>query len=227
LYALQPSIPELTRSSLHRCLQRHEISRLPDGLDKKPTSKRFKSYPIGYFHMDIVGVQTAEGKLYMLVAIDRTSKFAFAQLHPNATKLIAAQFLRELVENVPYTLHTVLTDNGITFTNRSHDRHAGEHLFDKVCREHQSEHRLTQVKHPWTNEQVARMNRTIKEATVKRFHYDDYPQLQRHLADFINAYSYAQRLKALSPFQFIQNQLTNSPQLFKTIINHQSTGYNS
>jgi hypothetical protein len=30
LYALQPTIPHLTRSSLHRCLQRHGISRLPD-----------------------------------------------------------------------------------------------------------------------------------------------------------------------------------------------------
>jgi hypothetical protein len=29
LYALQPTIAHLTRSSLHRCLQRHEISRLP------------------------------------------------------------------------------------------------------------------------------------------------------------------------------------------------------
>ena len=31
LYALQPSIPRLTRSALHRCLQRHGISRLPEG----------------------------------------------------------------------------------------------------------------------------------------------------------------------------------------------------
>jgi hypothetical protein len=30
LYALQPTIPYLTGSSLHRCLQRHGISRLPD-----------------------------------------------------------------------------------------------------------------------------------------------------------------------------------------------------
>ena len=29
LYAVQPTIPGLTRSSLHRCLQRHGISRLP------------------------------------------------------------------------------------------------------------------------------------------------------------------------------------------------------
>mgnify|MGYP005809752865 CR=1 FL=1 len=31
LYALQESIPHLTRSSLHRCTQRHGISRLPVG----------------------------------------------------------------------------------------------------------------------------------------------------------------------------------------------------
>ena len=30
LYALQATLPQLTRSSLHRCFQRHGISRLPD-----------------------------------------------------------------------------------------------------------------------------------------------------------------------------------------------------
>ena len=54
LYALQPTIPHLTRSSLHRCLQRHGISRLPDVEGDKPAKKKFKRYPIGYFHIDIV-----------------------------------------------------------------------------------------------------------------------------------------------------------------------------
>src|SRR4051794_22115603 len=80
LYALQPTIPHLTRSSLHRCLQRHGIGRLVDIEGDKPAKKRFKSYPIGFFHIDIAEVQTAEGKLYLFVAIDRTSKFAFVQL---------------------------------------------------------------------------------------------------------------------------------------------------
>ena len=77
LYALQPTIPNLTRSSLHRCLQRHGIGRLPDVEGDKPAKKKFKAYPIGYFHIDIAEVRTAEGKLHMFVAIDRTSKFAF------------------------------------------------------------------------------------------------------------------------------------------------------
>lgn len=90
LYALQSSIPHLTRSSLHRCLQRHGISRLPDVEDDKPGKRKFKSYPIGYFHIDIAEVRTAEGRLYLFVAIDRTSKFAFTELHAKATTKIHA-----------------------------------------------------------------------------------------------------------------------------------------
>ena len=85
LYALQPTIPHLTRSSLHRCLQRHGISRLPDVEGDKPAKTKFKSYPIGYFHIDIAEVRTEQGKLHMFVAIDRTSKFAFVELHEKAT----------------------------------------------------------------------------------------------------------------------------------------------
>src|SRR5215204_6142770 len=81
LYALQATIPHLTRSSLHRCLQRHGISRLPDTEGEAAAKKRFKAYPIGYFHIDIAEVRTEEGRLYLLVAIDRTSKFAFVELH--------------------------------------------------------------------------------------------------------------------------------------------------
>ena len=81
LYALQATIPHLTRSSLHRCLKRHGISRLPEVAGDKTFKKPFKRRPIGYFHIDIAEVRTGEGKLYLFVAIDRTSKFAFAQ-HP-------------------------------------------------------------------------------------------------------------------------------------------------
>ncbi len=91
LYALQPTIPHLTRSSLHRCLQRHGISRLPQIEGDKPARKTFKAYAIGYFHIDLAEAQTAEGKLYLYVAIDRTSKFAFptgrAGHHPDGVRL--------------------------------------------------------------------------------------------------------------------------------------------
>ena len=64
LYALQATIPHLTRSSLHRCLQRHGISRLPQVEGETPEKRKFKAYPIGYFHIDIAEVRTEAGKLY-------------------------------------------------------------------------------------------------------------------------------------------------------------------
>ncbi len=150
LYGLQPSIPHLTRSALHRCLQRHGISRLPEIEGDKPLKKRFASYPIGYFHIDIAEVQTGEGKLRLFVAIDRTSKLAFARLVESAGKMEAADFLRELIAAVPYRIHTVLTDNGVQFTPRRQDIWEGRHIFDRVCDEHDIEHRLTRVNHAWT-----------------------------------------------------------------------------
>src|SRR3981189_2696039 len=109
LYALQATIPHLTRSSLHRLFQRHAVSRLPNAEGSRPRQK-FKASPIGDIHIDSAEVWTNEGKLYLFVAIDRVSKFAFAELHERATRRIAADFLRRLLEHVPYQIHTVLTD---------------------------------------------------------------------------------------------------------------------
>jgi transposase InsO family protein len=196
LYALQPSIPHLTRSSLHRCLQRHGISLLPDTEGDKPLRSKFKRYPIGYFHIDIAEVRTEQGKLHLFVAIDRTSKFAFVELHEKATRRVASNFLPALAAAVPYRIHTVLTDNGTHFTEPGGDGWTPEdikqmlarnepslcHAFEFACAELNIDHRLTKPRHPWTNGQVERMNRTIKDATVERFHYESHDQLRQHLA---------------------------------------------
>jgi len=107
LYTLQATISHLTRSALHRCLQRHGISRLPDVDGDKPARRKFKAYPIGYFHVDL--------------AEERTSKVAFVELHEKATRHVAGDFLRHLTAAVPYRIHTVLADNGTHFTDLTGD----------------------------------------------------------------------------------------------------------
>jgi len=235
LYALQPTIPHLTRSSLHRCLQRHGISRLPDVEGAKPQKKKFKTYPIGFFHIDIAEVQTAEGKLYLYVAIDRTSKFAFVQLVKKTGRTSASVFLEALIAAVPYKIHTVLTDNGIQFTfpprySDGSTARSMTHMFDIHCRQNGIEHRLTKIKHPWTNGQVERMNRTIKEATVRRYHYDRHTEFENHLADFINAYNYGRRLKTLkglTPYEYICKVWTSQKERFILDPLQQMPGLNS
>jgi transposase InsO family protein len=213
----------------------------------KPKRQKFKRYPIhcpagdlqgksaerGSFHIDITEVQTAEGKLYLFVGIDRTSKFTVTQLVEKADRKTAWEFLQHMLEVVPYQVHTILTDNGIQFAEQSRNRNTGYSRpmrFDMICEANGIEHRLTKPNHPWTNGQIERMNRTIKDATVKRFHYDNHEQLRLHLADFIAAYNFARRLKTLgglTPYEYICKIWTSEPDRFILNPIHQMPGLNT
>jgi transposase InsO family protein len=245
LYALQATIPHLTRSSLHRCLQRHGISRLPETDGDKPQRSRFKRYPIGFFHIDIAEVRTEPGKLHLFVAVDRTSKFAHRL---SCTRRRRGVWLAtSSATSRPRCLtkvNTVLTDNGTHFTEPRGDGWRPEdikqmlarnepflcHAFELACAGLDVEHRLTKPRHPWTNGGVERMNRTIKDATVKRHPYERHDELRQHLADFVAAYNLGRRLKTLkglTPYEFICKQWTTKPQRFTPNPLHQMPGLNS
>ena len=104
------------------------------------------------------------------------------------------------------------------------------HAFEYACALNDIDHRLTKPKHPWTNGQVERMNRTIKDATVKRSFYQSHDQLRTHLRDFVDAYNFARRLKTLkglTPYEFICKAWTSQPERFKLNPLHQCPGLNS
>ena len=100
LGCLRDTIPNLSRSALHRCLQRHGISRLPTG-EAAQTRKRFKTYEIGYVHIDSCELRHAGGKRILFLAIDRVSKFIYVQFHDGARKMEGSSFLRNVVAAFP------------------------------------------------------------------------------------------------------------------------------
>jgi transposase len=222
LGCLRETIPALSRSALHRCLQRHGISQLPTSDDAEAKRGRFAQTTIGYVHIDVCELRWAEGKVHMFLAIDRVSKFAYVELHQAATMLAGAEFLRGVIAAFPYRLHTILTDNGIPFTDQPRNRSGPTaqyrvHAFDRICREHAVTHKLTKPYHPWTNGQAERMNRTVKDATVHAFHYETLDSLKAHLDAFITAYNFAKHLKSLrwrTPFQALCDAWTEDPEPF-------------
>jgi transposase InsO family protein len=229
---LRDTIPKLSRSALHRCLERHGISRLPQDEEATSKRKRFAETTIGYVQIDICELRLAEGKLFMFLAVDRVSKFAHVAFLPAATKLNAAAFLREVVATFPYAIHTVLTDNGMAFADLPKYREGPTaqwmgHIFDRICGEHGIKHKLTKPYHPWTNGQAERMNRTVKEATIKAFHYPDLEALKAHVVAFVQAYNFGKHLKALrwrTPFQTICDAWTKDPSIFKINPHHLIAG---
>src|SRR3954464_8283353 len=224
LGCLRESIPRLTRSALHRCLERHGISRLPRDETASSKRKHFAETKIGYVHVDSCQLRSAEGKVHLFLAIDRVSKFAYVELHATAEMATGAAFMRGIVAAFPYRIHTVLTDNGVAFTTCASTRwDTMVHPFDRVCDEHGITHKLTKPYHPWTNGQAERMNRTVKDATVKVFHYETLESLSDHVQAFVMAYNFAKHLKRLrwrTPFQAICEAWAKDPAPFKINPHH-------
>ncbi len=74
------------------------------------------------------------------------------------------------------------------------------------------------------------MNRTLKEATVRRYHYEDHQQLRDHLAAFLDAYNFAKRLKTLqglTPYEAICKVWTDNPERFRYDPIHLTSGLNN
>jgi hypothetical protein len=89
--APQPTIPHLTRSSLHRCLQHHGISRLPETEGNKPQRSKFKRCPIGFFHIDIAEVRTELG------ATSRPTQL----ISSSTTRLLMHEALCQVIQHNP------------------------------------------------------------------------------------------------------------------------------
>ena len=105
---------------MQACVAEQRTSRSGRGSSETPSTARqaiCKANLLrgGFSHIDIAEVQAAEGKLYLFVGIDRTSKFAFTQLVKKADRKTAWEFLEHLLKAGPYHIHTILTDNGIQF----------------------------------------------------------------------------------------------------------------
>ena len=235
--AFKGCMPLMSRSGLHRCLQRHGLSRLPkdDGVGSK-AKKSFKDYQPGFMHIDISQVLLPANnpkhaikrmnKYYLFVAIDRATKYVYVEVYDDMTQAKATQFLANLIADYPIKITKILTDNGAQFTYKLLAEHlqpkdkAGQpkvHGFDALCAQHGIEHRLTKFRHPWTNGQVEIMNRVIKDATTKQFHYESVEAFKKHLMAFLMLYNFQRLLKSLkfiSPWQAVCQYYSINPNAF-------------
>ncbi len=154
--------------------RRHTLLPLEEG--DKPERKRFSRYPIGYFHIDIAELRTAEGKLHRFIAIDRTSSSPSPSWWNAPTRKERKHSWTTWLQPSPARfIRCCRNRGGATARLRGH-------LFDRACWRHGIKHRLTKPNHPWTNAQAERLNRTVEEATVKRFHYESHARLRSHEA---------------------------------------------
>ena len=232
--ALKGQIPVLSRSNLYRCLKRNGLNTLPrEEINKNPI-KKFKNYDIGFVHVDIAQVHTQEGKAYLFVGIDRKTRSVYAELYDKMTTANTCIFLKNLIAHFPFKINKILTDNGAQFTYKLLAKHLTPknkiHPFDEICEIEKIEHRLTQFCHPWTNGLVERMNRTIKEETIKVYFYENLDELKKHLMLWLLMYNHKKKLKSLkynSPYDIILKEFNENKLNFHRNPFHEKTGLNT
>jgi transposase InsO family protein len=118
----------------------------------------------------------------------------------------------------------------VAVTRRSRPSIFGGRIFDRVRRERGITHKLTKPYRPWTNGQAERMNRTVKDATIKAFHYPDLAALKAHVPAFVTAYNFAKppkRLRWRTPFQAVCDAWKADPSAFKVDPRHLIPGPHS
>ncbi|MGY4198396.1 IS481 family transposase [Bradyrhizobium sp. USDA 4520] len=212
---------KLSRSAIHRCLQRNGISRLakPD----KPRAGVFESASIGFIHIDVKYLPALQRRTsYAFVAIDRATRYVFVEIHSRRDGTTATGFLERFLADFPHGVHTILTDNGAEFTdrfavdkkNKPVGKPSGDHPFDRLCKQRAIQHRLTKPYHPQTNGLVERFNRRIAEA-IGREHkrgsarrtFVNHADRDTFIAKFVHDYNRT-RLKCLgylAPIQALAN----------------------
>jgi transposase-like protein len=232
---LKPQIKALSRSNLHRCLQRNNVSRLTDLLPKEEVEeyKAFKTYAAGFIHIDTAQIIIEGKKWYVFVAIDRATRYAYIEVHADKTMKTSEEFLKAVVAHYPCKIHRILTDNGAEFSYNllPEDKKPKEkvHLFDAVCQAHDIQHRTTKFKHPWTNGLVEAMNKKIKANTTKKYHYDTIDELKKHMSEYLLLYNFSiklRSLKRLTPFEAMLEEYQDKPDGFIFHPNHLNMGSN-
>ena len=76
---------------------------------------------------------------------------------------------------------------------------------------------------------VERMNRTIKESTIKAYEYEGPEQLREHVQAFVQSYNFGKHLKTLrwkTPFRAMCEAWEKNPSLFRLHLHHLTVGLN-
>ena len=216
-------IPHATRSSVLRCLKRHKVKTLKEMAKErgKSTYKTFKYYKPGYIHIDIkVLPKINQEKKYLFVAIDRATRLVCFSIKDTKTCDAAVAFLQQVETFYPFTIYTVLTDNGKEFTDRyvrNRIKPSGKHMFDKMCSSLEIDHRLTKAYTPKTNGMVERMNGRVEnllETTI----FLDYREMEETFADYLRCYNMHITQRALeykTPWDKVCEWYEKEPPLFK------------
>ncbi len=190
----------------YRCLQYgiKRLSKIEKQIEEKlkKQAKRYnKDYPGEMIHGDTKRLPLLENESitetheYLYVAVDDFSRELYAAILPDKSQYSAEKFLKQVIEECPYTIEQYYTDNGKEY--RGDLQH---HAFMKLCQANRIEQRFTKVKCPQTNGKAERVIRTLMDMWHSKTRFKNRLHRKLELIRFVNYYN------SVKPHQGIDNQ---------------------
>jgi transposase InsO family protein len=137
-------------------------------------------------------------KRYILTAIDKYAKVAYARMYKNHSSLSARDFLERLFYLLDGRFDNLQTDNGSEFLKH----------FEVACTELKVSHYFSRTKTPKDNPECERFNRTLQEEFIALGNMtEDINIFNRNLTDWLIEYNFNrphQTLDYLTPIEFTQ-----------------------
>lgn len=161
--------PHKSTNARFRCVKYglKRLAKIEAQLERRQKNKarRYeKSYPGEMIHGDtkrlplLKGEKTDQNREYLFVAIDDYSRELYAAILPDKTQFSAEEFLKQVIDECPYTIEQFYTDNGLEYRGNPQN-----HAFMKLCQDNKIEQRFTKVRTPKTNGKAERVIRTLME----------------------------------------------------------------
>jgi len=131
--------------------------------------------------LDTIVLHLGGLKRYILTAIDRYGKLAFARVYRSHSSLSAADFLRRLQFLLNDQIVNVQTDHGSEFAKH----------FEQACAELKVTHYFSRVRTPKDNAVVERFNRTLQEEWLNDGNfYADASVMNAKLTEWLVYYNF-------------------------------------
>jgi transposase InsO family protein len=198
------------------------LAKIEATLERKLAAKarRYnKQYPGEMIHVDgkrlplLNGEDTNSPREYLFVAIDDFSRELYAAILPDKTQGSTATFLKQVIDECPYTIECVYSDNGTEFKGTL------EHAFVQVASAHNIAQKFTRPARPQTNGKAERVIRTLMEMWHGKIIFLDRHDRQISLVRFVNFYNTVKphaSLDNLTPYEklinyFSSTQTVNNP----------------